>query len=44
MAQPSAKRKRTEEPIRGFQEDWTEQFYFVEHNGQPLCLLCGKGL
>ena len=44
MAKPSAKRKRNEEPLRGFQEPWTEKYYFVEHKGKPLCLLCGKDL
>lgn len=44
MAHPPAKRKRTAEPIRVFHEIWTEKFYFVEHNGNPHCLLCGKDL
>ena len=43
MAEPSRKCKR-EEPVREFQEIWTEKYYFIEHKGKPLCLLCNKNL
>ena len=50
MSQPPAKRKRTEDDNqtpcdnRGFKEEWTHEFFFVEHNGKPLCLICGNSL
>ena len=50
MSQPPAKRKRTEDDNptscdnRVFKEEWTHEFFFVEHNGEPLCLICGKSL
>ena len=40
MAQVSAKRKR----CGVFKEEWTEEYYFVQHNGKPLCLICNKDL
>ena len=40
MTQVSAKRKR----CGVFKEEWTEEYYFVQHNGKPLCLICSKDL
>ena len=33
------KRKYTEEN-RGFQQEWEENFAFIERNGKPFCLIC----
>ena len=41
------KRKRQEEDTsssNSFQEYWTKDFYFIERNGKPFCLLCDTSL
>lgn len=35
------KRKNNDEH-RIFKEDWTELFFFIEHGGKLLCLICNK--
>ena len=44
MALPLAKRKRTEEQDRLFNDEWTVNYYFIEHKNKPFCLLCFKDL
>ena len=37
---PSAKHRKIESKGRLFKEDWTEKYFFVEHNNKALCLIC----
>ena len=37
---PSAKHREIESKGRLFKEDWTEKYFFVEHNNKALCLIC----
>ena len=34
--------KRRKVGIREFQDIWTENYFFIEHKGQPTCLICQK--
>ena len=44
MATPEQKRRKIESENRGFHSEWTKNFFFVEHCGKPLCLLCETSL
>lgn len=35
-----SKKRKYEEENRAFNCDWEEEFFFVERNGKPMCLLC----
>ena len=37
---PSAKHKKIDSEGRLFKEEWIEKYFFVEHNNNPLCLIC----
>ena len=41
MATSQSKRRKLESENRSFNESWTTDYFFVEHNGKPHCLLCG---
>ena len=41
MATSQSKRRKVESENRSFNESWTTDYFFVEHNGKPHCLLCG---
>lgn len=35
-------RRKHYDTTRKFHETWEEEFFFVEYDGQPLCILCDK--
>ena len=37
---PSAKHRKIDSEGRLFKEEWIEKYFFVEHNNNPLCLIC----
>ena len=39
----SAKRKISDEN-RGFQDNWTEDFFFIKNNDKALCLFCKEAI
>ena len=42
---PSSTASRTvAEENRKFQSAWTENYFFVEHEAKPFCLVCGKSI
>uniref|UniRef100_A0A4W6C6Q1 SPIN-DOC-like zinc-finger domain-containing protein n=1 Tax=Lates calcarifer TaxID=8187 RepID=A0A4W6C6Q1_LATCA len=40
LTKKMAKRKKKKEEYRTFQEEWTEEFTFVERAGSAVCLIC----
>ena len=34
------KKRKVDSEMRTFNGCWTEQYFFICHNGQPLCLIC----
>ena len=34
------KKRKVDSEMRIFKECWTEQYFFICHNGQPLCPIC----
>ena len=34
------KKRKVDSEMRTFKGCWTEQYFFICHNGQPLCLIC----
>jgi hypothetical protein len=37
-----APKRKINDEHRIFKEDWTELFFFIEHGGKLLCLICNK--
>jgi len=35
-----SKKRRVEEENRTFQEKWTQEYFVIEQDGKPLCLIC----
>lgn len=35
-----AKRRKVDTECRTFQEIWTENYFFIQHHGNPTCLIC----
>jgi len=44
MATSRSKRRKVESENRSFNESWTTDYLFVEHNGKPQCLVCGTSV
>ena len=40
----SAKKRKVDSECRVFQEKWTDDYFFVEVRGRPVCLVCGESL
>lgn len=38
------KKRKVDTEGRQFQEKWTEEFFFILHNGKPICLLCNESI
>ncbi|XP_056642617.1 general transcription factor II-I repeat domain-containing protein 2-like [Diorhabda sublineata] len=38
------KKRKVDTDGRHFQEKWTEEFFFILHNGKPICLLCNESI
>ena len=36
------KKRKVDAECRQFQEKWTEEFFFILHNGKPICLMCNE--
>jgi hypothetical protein len=37
-------KKKVDAECRSFQEKWTNDYFFVEVKGKPVCLVCGDAL
>ncbi|XP_073330798.1 general transcription factor II-I repeat domain-containing protein 2A-like [Pagrus major] len=40
----TVKKRKVDAECRVFQEKWTDDFFFVEVKGKPVCLVCGEAL
>ncbi|XP_016061495.1 PREDICTED: general transcription factor II-I repeat domain-containing protein 2B-like isoform X1 [Miniopterus natalensis] len=40
----TAKKRKVDAECRSFQEKWTNDYFFVEVKGKPVCLVCGSAL
>lgn len=40
----TAKKRKVDAECRAFQEKWTNDYFFVEVKGKPVCLVCGDAL
>ncbi|XP_074050066.1 general transcription factor II-I repeat domain-containing protein 2A-like isoform X2 [Macrotis lagotis] len=40
----STKKRKVDTEGRSFQEKWTNDYFFVEVKGKPMCLVCGNAL
>ncbi|XP_069792445.1 general transcription factor II-I repeat domain-containing protein 2-like [Narcine bancroftii] len=40
MRSMATKRRKIDAEWRSFQEIWTENYFFVQHFGKPVCLIC----
>ncbi|TWW71158.1 General transcription factor II-I repeat domain-containing protein 2A [Takifugu flavidus] len=40
----TVKKRKVDAECRLFQEKWTNDFFFVEVKGKPVCLVCGEAL
>ena len=40
----SAKKRKVDNECCVFQEKWTDDCFFVEVKGRPVCLVCGESL
>ena len=40
----TVKKRKVDAECRVFQEKWTNDFFFVEVKGKPVCLVCGEAL
>ena len=40
----TSKKRKVAEEFRSFQEKWTNDYFFVQINGKPVCLVCGDAL
>ena len=40
----TAKKRKVDTECRAFQEKWTNDYFFVEVKGKPVCLVCGDAL
>lgn len=40
MSAENIKKRKYKEENRGFQEDWTEKFLFIDNNNKSMCLIC----
>lgn len=39
------KKRKVDTECRQFQEKWTDEYYFfIMHNGKPVCLLCNESI
>lgn len=38
------KRRKVDMECRQFQERWTDEYFFIMHNGKPICLLCNESI
>lgn len=36
----SAKRRKVDAECRAFQDSWTEKYFFIQHFGNPICIIC----
>jgi hypothetical protein len=36
----STKRRKVDAECRGFQDTWTEKYFFIQHFGNPICIIC----
>lgn len=40
----NAKKRKVDSDKRVFHESWTNKYFFIESNGNPLCLICHKSI
>lgn len=40
----ASKKRKVDAECRAFQEKWTNDYFFVELRGKPVCLVCGEAL
>jgi hypothetical protein len=36
----STKRRKVDAECRAFQDTWTEKYFFIQHFGNPICIIC----
>ena len=44
MSAPPKKRRKIDSEGRVFQDIWTELYFFVKHNNNPVCLICQESI
>lgn len=40
----SGKKRKVDAEGPQFQEKWTEELFFILHNGKPICLRCNESI
>jgi len=38
------KRRKVDKEARIFNKEWTEKYFFIEHFGKPVCLICNNSV